>query len=83
MSDSKVTVTIREGYTGHHHMGREVQPGEQIEVWLDQAAFLERVGAIEPLKRTSGRKKKESDEQSEPPATEPEEEAPDGTTTEG
>jgi len=47
-----VTVKIREDYVGHHHEGREVQPGEEIELTADRAAFLERIGAIHPIKAT-------------------------------
>lgn len=71
----KVTVRIRDDYTGHHHAGVEVPPGTTLEVWPDQAAFLHRIGAIDPpqstkSKKSDARKASVPDASSETPTTE-------------
>lgn len=65
----KVKVRIKAGYRGHHHQGREIEPGETIEVTPLQAARLHEIGATEPVKakKSSSRKKKEVSTESEGP----------------
>jgi hypothetical protein len=44
---------IRDGYEGHKHRGEEVFPGDVIEVTAQQAAFLTKIGAADPVKKTA------------------------------
>lgn len=81
MTEKKVKVTIREGYTGHHHQGREIAPGEEIEVWESQAEFLREQGALEEPKGSRRMKKKDESESEDQDA--PADEPADETTTEG
>lgn len=53
MSEKMVKVTIRAGYTGHHHKGSELKPGDSFEVTEEQAKWLESCGAIEPMAKSS------------------------------
>jgi hypothetical protein len=55
MPERKVTVTIAPGYVGHHHQGREVFPGDEIEVWESQIEWLKKIGAI--VTRTAANKR--------------------------
>ena len=68
-----IKVTIADGYFGHHHRGKECQPGDVIEVTEDQKEFLDSVGALAPEKSRTRKKsasKGEDETAEEPPADE-------------
>lgn len=72
----RVKVRIKEGYTGHHHRGREVEPGEVIEVLPRQAAWLHELGAIEPVPKEEAPVEKGPEPTEETTTTEGAEETP-------
>ena len=47
-----VKVRIKADYHGHTHCGEEVFPGDEIEVTPTRAAWLFKIGAVEPVKKT-------------------------------
>jgi hypothetical protein len=67
----KVKVKIKDGYTGHHHEGKECFPGEEVEVWEDKVPFLIKVGAIDPPTKKSKKKAEAEAEPEEPLNPEP------------
>ena len=50
MADELVTVTIADDCELHHHRGREVGPGAELEIWASQAERLLELGVINPFK---------------------------------
>lgn len=53
----KVKVKVTDDPNGHRHEGREVEPGEVLEVWDRQAAFLEEHGIAVPYSAKKKSKK--------------------------
>ena len=64
MAERKVKVTIADDYLGLTHQGREVAPGEEIEVWESQRDFLRSVGAL--ASDSAVRKAKRDEKKQEP-----------------
>lgn len=52
-----VRVQIKDGYHGHEHLGKEVFPGDVIEVTPTQAAWLHRHGVTVPVIEKKSSKK--------------------------
>lgn len=89
MAEKKVKVTMRaKPAQPWSARGRQVQPGEEVEVWESQAKRLLAIGVIEPYKKRTRARDKAKPERAEVPAAEDDTPATEGdtggdTTTEG